>query len=258
MISSVRSNDVMKLIIILGLLFPFTTLALPVRYTELLDYVQEAPDQGDTKTCLYVASTGAMEIIANKKYDVKDPQPFGKYDLAESFLIHAPKTATQNKSMWEVPVLKFNRGYGININDWPYEPWNNTDTSDSAWTWRSWQNLPKVTLPQVETQKLFVFGNRWSTRVLNQTHVEKVKEALVTNRSPVLINYNDDGYWHVIVVVGYDDTLPGRCHELTPQECGERKGSFYVRDSFGIPVELRDYDWFKIKVNAAFVVKEKI
>lgn len=247
----------MKWISYLALLFPLTTFALPARYTELLDYVQEAPDQGDTKTCLYVASTGAMELIANKHFDVKNPQQFGKYDLAESFAIHAPKLGAQNKYMWEVPVLKFNRGYGIHINDWPYEPWNNTDASDSAWTWRSWESLPKVTLPKVETEKLFVFGNRWSTNVLNQTHVEKIKEALVKNRAPVLINYNDTGYWHVILVVGYDDNLPGTCFQISAEECGEKKGAFYVRDSFGIPYELRDYDWFRVKVNAAFVVREK-
>lgn len=247
----------MKTILFLALFLPITTLALPVRYTELLDYVQEAPDQGDTKTCLYVASTGAMELIANKVNDEKNPRPYGKYDLAESFVIHAPKLETSGKYMWEIPVLKFNRGYGIHISDWPYEPWDDTDASRSAWNWRSWQNLPKIELPKIETKKLFVFGNRWSTNVLNQSHIDQVKEALVTHRSPVLINYNDSGYWHVILVVGYDDNLPGRCHELTAQECGERKGAFYVRDSFGIPVELRDYDWFRIKVNAAFVVKEK-
>jgi hypothetical protein len=30
-----------------------------------------------------------------------------------------------------------------------------------------------------------------------------------------------------------------------------------VRDSFGVKVELRDYDWFKVKGNAAAVVKAK-
>jgi len=69
--------------------------ARPSSYTELLDYVQEAPDQGDTNTCLYVASTGAMELIANKEAGIKNPQPFGKYDLAESFVYNAPKTNTK-------------------------------------------------------------------------------------------------------------------------------------------------------------------
>lgn len=240
------------------LVFSFSAFAaLPPRFTELLDYVQEAPDQGDTKTCLYVASTGAVELIANKVNDVRNPGPGDRFDLAESFAIHAPKLETAGKHFWEIPVLKFNRGYGIHINDWPYEPWNGTDASNDVWDFRAWSNLPRVTLPKVETIPLFVLGNRWSTKILNQTHIDKVKEALVTHKAPVMINYNDTGYWHVILIVGYDDELPGRCHELTDQECGEKKGAFYVRDSFGIPVELRDYDWYRIKGNAAFVVKEK-
>jgi hypothetical protein len=244
------------IIITLGLL-SFSAMALPERYTELLDYVQEAPDQGDTGTCLFVASTGAMELIANKHHNITNPLPFGKYDLAESFLIHAPATVTKGKYMWEVPVLKFNNGFGINVNDWPYDPWDDTDTSSEVWNYRSWENLPKVKLPPVETIPLFVIGTRWSTNVLTDEHLTKIKDALVTHRSPVMVNINDSGYWHVILIVGYDDTVPGSCFEITPEECGERKGAFYVRDSFGIPFELRDYDWGKIKINAAFVVKEK-
>lgn len=242
--------------IFLALLLPLTSFALPVRYTELLDFVQEAPDQGDTKTCLYVASTGAMELIANKKEGIRSPRPGDKFDLSESFTINAPKHTT-GKYWWETPVRKYNIGYGIHISDWPFEPWNGTDASSTAWNNRAWQKLPRVQVPAVETIPLFVFGNRWSTNVLKEVHVNQIKEALVRYEAPVLINYNDMGYWHVILIVGYDDELPGRCHELTDEECGERKGSFYVRDSFGVPVELRDYDWYRVKGNAAFVVREK-
>ena len=230
--------------------------ALPARYTDLLDFVQEAPDQGDTKTCLYVASTGAMELIANKKEGIRNPQPGDKYDLSESFTINAP-TLTTGKYWWETPVRKYNRGYGIHISDWPFEPWNGTASSSAPWNNRPWQNLPKVAVPNVDTIPLFVIGNKWSTNVLTASHVEMVKEALVKYQAPVMINYNDMGYWHVILIVGYDDELPGRCHELTAEQCGEKKGAFYVRDSFGVPFELRDYDWYRIKGNAAFVVREK-
>ena len=81
------------------LLIPFacTLLSLaawarPDSYTELLDYVQEAPDQGETNTCLFVASTGAMELIANKEMGIKNPRPFGIYDLSESYVIWASDT----------------------------------------------------------------------------------------------------------------------------------------------------------------------
>lgn len=233
-----------------------TAFARPTSYTELLDYVQEAPDQGDTNTCLFVASTGAMELIANKVNGIKDPQPFGKYDLSESFVINAPNTVV--KSFFETPVLKFNNGYGINIKDWPYEAWNGAAVNSSVWNRHpQMSKLPRVELPQVETIKLFQFGNKWSTYVLNDSHVDQIKEALWKYKSPIIINYNDEDYWHVILIVGYDDNLPGECYDTDPKECEGDIGSFYVRDSFGVKVELRDYDWFKVKANAAAVVKAK-
>lgn len=232
--------------------------AIPSKYIELLDYVQEAPDQGQTNSCLYVASTGAMELIANKRHGIKNPQPYGPFDLAEAFTIHAPKYQDRGRYFWEKPILKFNRGgYGIHTNDWQHDAWNGTEPDRSIWRSIRWSGLPKVTLPQVDTVPLFVKGNRWSTNVLDMSHVQQIKHALWKNKAPVLINYNDNKYWHVILVVGYDDNIPGNCYQITDAECGSPLGAFYVRDSFGRVVEMRDYDWFRVRGNAAFAVKEK-
>lgn len=229
---------------------------IPQSYTGLLDYVQEAPDQGKSASCLFVASTGAMELIANKKHNIRNPKPYGEYDLSESFLIHAPDTVSiKDKYMWERPVLKFNNGFGIHINDWPYVAWDETTPSRDPWNDRDWQNMKRIPLPKVETRPLFVLGDRWSTNVLLQKHVDLVKQSLWENQTPVLINYNDNGYWHVILVVGYNDDLPGDCYQISKDDC-KSSGSFYVRDSFGIPVEVRSYDWFRIRANAAFLVRE--
>jgi C1A family cysteine protease len=228
----------------------------PAAYTELLDYVQEAPDQGETNTCLFVASTGAMELIANKVNGIKHPKPFGPFDLSESFVITAPITIS--KSFIETPVLKFNNGYGIHIKDWIYDAWKGSNINKSVWQKHpNYSQLPKVALPEIETIKLFQVGNKWSTRVLNDAHVEQIKDALWKYKSPVIVNYNDESYWHVVLIVGYDDNLPGECYDTNPKECEPTIGSFYVRDSFGVKVELRDYDWFRIKGNTAAVVKAK-
>jgi hypothetical protein len=228
---------------------------LPERYTGLLDYVQEAPDQGESDSCLYVASTGAMELIANKKHDIRNPEPYGDYDLSESFLIHAPATVTRGKYMWEIPVLKFNNGYGIHISDWPYVAWNGTSSTHDPWEPRDWDDMKKIPLPKVMTKPLFVLGDRWSMNVLSQKHIDQMKQTLWENKAPILINFNDNGYWHVVLIVGYDDTLPGDCYQIKKDQC-KSSGSFYVRDSFGIPVEVRSYDWYRVRGNAAFLVKE--
>lgn len=250
-----------KFVIFLTVIAPFSLWGreIPTRYTELLDYVQPAPDQGESSTCLFVGSTGAMELIANKKEGIKHPRPYGKYDLSESFIIHAPIHSAQNKYDFEVPVLKFNKGFGIHISDWDYTAWKGNYENNSVWSYRDWSGMKKIDLPKVETIPLFVRGNRWSTGVLNDSHVQQIKEALWKYKSPVLVNYNDDGYWHVILIVGYDDQLPGTCYDpaVPLAECNQDDvGSFFVRDSFGIPVEVRDYDWFRLMGNAAFVVKE--
>jgi C1A family cysteine protease len=62
--------------------------ALPESYTALLPFVRPAPDQGDTNTCWFVASTGAMELLLNKKDGLINQKAGSVNDLAESFLIY--------------------------------------------------------------------------------------------------------------------------------------------------------------------------
>jgi C1A family cysteine protease len=244
----------MKFYALLLILLSYQTFARPVAYTELLDYVQEAPDQGETNTCLFMASTGAMELIANKVNGIKNPEPGGPFDLSESWLVWASNTVT--KGFWDTPVLRFNNGYGVHANDWPYEAWNDNAINQSVWSKHpNFSRLPKVTLPKIETITLFQKGGRWSTNVIGKAEIEQIKEALWKYKSPVLVNYNDEDYWHVILIVGYDDNLTGECYDNDPKVCASDIGSFYIRDSFGIKVEVRDYDWFRVKGNAAFVVK---
>ncbi len=92
--------------------------------------------------------------------------------------------------------------------------------------------------------------------MLKPQDIEAVKAALVTYKSPVIVNYNDDGYWHVVLIVGYDNKVKGQCYEISPEECNKR-GSFYVRDSNGKRFEARAYNWFLYNGNAAAVVKLK-
>lgn len=237
------------------LLFPIISLARPDHYDELIDYVQEAPDQGEANTCLFMGNTGAMELLANKAAGIRNPAPYGTFDLAESYSMWAPESR-EAKSFFDAPVNRF-QGKGVHISHWPFEAWTDGRVNYSVWDRHpQLDTLPRVSLPQIETTKLFQFGNKWSTYVLNQSHVELVKDALWKNKGPVIINYNDEGFWHVILIVGYDDRLPGVCHDTNPKECSGT-GAFYVRDSFGVRVELRDYDWFRLKGNAAFAVKLK-
>jgi hypothetical protein len=154
-----------------------------------------------------------------------------------------------------------------------------------------WKTTPQdlaalnvMKLPQVQTRLLFDAtteeGGRWTAGVLQEKHIQMIKESLVQFKSPVVVNYNQGNYWHVVVIVGYDDeqvvqdrrvenALKGKLlpHwrkqiQKSLQSAGgqlRRKGVFYVRDSGGCgngrgqPYSIRSYDWFKYLGNAAFV-----
>lgn len=230
----------------------------PSKYTELIKYVQPAPQQGHTGTCLYVASTGAIELILNKKNKIKNPVPYGPNDLSESFLINAPfYYPSDGKSLWERIVLKFNNGFGIHIDDWPFDAWINFRVNRQVWDDRDITHFKKIYVPKIDTEKLFSFGNKWTTHVLDESHIDLIKKELWGNKSPIMVNYNHDGYWHMVLIVGYDDRLPGSCLLISSDECERDLGSFYVRDSAeGMGISVRDYDWFKTLGNTAIVIKE--
>jgi hypothetical protein len=248
----------MKCIITLSIIFSSSLYAArPEFYRDLIEYVQPGPDQGETNTCMFVANTGAIELLANKFHDIKNPQPGGTYDLSESDVINA-SFWENGTGYYDEPVHRFNRGWGIHISEWPYMAWNDTYVNYGVWNMHpNYYNLPHVALPQIESVYLFQYGKKFSTYVLMDKDIEAVKEALWKYKSPVLVNYVDDGFWHNILIVGYDDRIPGDCYDAEGPDCNPNAGAFYIRDSFGVPVELRSTDWFKVKGNAAFVVKLK-
>lgn len=240
------------------ILFTFLTHAhaLPARFTALLDYVQPGPDQGKTGSCAFVAATGAMELLLNQQHDMKDPQQFGPYDLSEPFLIHAPYKTPAGKTFFESVVYKFNAtGYSVPAIEWPLIAWINGERNMSAWQNQDHSRMTRIDLPKIETIKLFHTENRWATEVLDEDHVEQIKKAMVKHQAPILINYNDNKFWHVILIVGFDDNMEGECYQISSEDCQTSHGAFYVRDSFGKTIEIRDYDWFIKKANSAFVVK---
>lgn len=235
--------------------------ALPVRYNELLRYVQAAPDQGETNTCLFMASTGAMELLLNKRDKIRNPKAGGPNDISESFLIWQTNFVDRTNPSYhfiEEVVKKFNHGEAIHNKLWPYNAYN-SDGTDNMAVWErheQFDELTRMSVPAVKTELLFSRGKKWATDVLLPEDITAVKEALVTNKSPIIVNYNDDGYWHVVLIVGYDDKVKGKCYEIENEQCNKR-GAFYVRDSNGRRFEARAYNWFLHKGNAAAVVKLK-
>jgi hypothetical protein len=229
---------------------------IPKKYVDLRPYVQPAPDQGETNTCLFVAATGAIETLLNQKYDVRNPQPGDRFDLSERWTITYPNS--YGASDWRTEAItKFQDGWTLHQNVLPFE----AKTKEGAVNWDVWSmppnfyKLPKQVLKEkFEEFPLFIRGGKYATYVLTEKDLLTVKKALVQHEAPILITYNDEGWWHTILIVGYDDELKGDCY-FTPQEECRGRGAFFVRDSAGIALEARDYDWFRVNGNAAFVVR---
>ena len=235
-------------------LLPFQAYSRPVSYTDLLQYSTKAPDQAETNSCLFVGSTGTMEILYNKHFNLTNGN---RVDLAEQYIMWV--NSGNGYSWLDSVVLGFNNsGKAVLNKDLPFYAWNDNGSIHDVWSYpRGFSNLPTIEIPfDVGSKKLFHKGrNRWATYVLTQKDIELVKESLVKYESPILINYNDEGFWHVINIIGYDDNVEGQCYDYTPtNECAKNKGSFIVRDHFGVATEYRDTDWFRIKGNAAYVI----
>lgn len=246
----------MKLMLWIALIIPVLGYAnLPSSHTSLLKYVQEAPDQGDTATCLYMASTGAIELLLNKHYNITYPKRGDIHDISEIYTIN--QRARSSGTWHQVAIPRFNQGWAIHSNDLVFQAWNDDGSVNrSVWSRPSnWNQLPKMSIKEKFTsKKLFVRGkNRYSQYVIQKGDIEKIKQTLVDTDSPVLINYNHKRWWHAVLIVGYDDNAKGDCLHTPATECSGM-GAFWVRDSLGKETHLRDYDWFRVNGNAAISV----
>jgi hypothetical protein len=259
---------------------------LPSQYTELLNYAVAAPAQGKADSCLYMATTGAVEILANKYFGIKNPAVNSRYDLSERYAYSG--SVSEDKSWMENPVLKFNNG-GIRSEDLPY---------NSRYFWRGGNsNASKVKLPQFSTYWFLKSeeghrDGRFSYDVFSQEDFLKIKRMLVQYRSPIVLIHRTAGRnrsygywntWHTLVVIGYDDhaVLDEKCpliketiahiggtarkkiQEAVDRQGGCRsQGAFYIRDSEDpLPGESRvprfvkkSYDDMKILGNNAMMV----
>ena len=242
---------------ILIFLIGFAHPAFGASNTELNDYVIPSPNQGDAGTCAFMAATGAMEILIAKKNGAKFPQPEGPFDISERYTISAPESS-RSKSWFENYFLKFDSGEAVLQKDMPYEFYlSNGDMNYGVWNFPSnFHTAPRIQLPKIDTVFLFSAGGKYSRNVLNPSHIDIVKKALDQYRSPIIAVGNDEEYWHVVVITGYDDeATDGDCYELAPSACAGKRGAFYVRDSFGLGLEKRSYEWFLRRQSGAAVAR---
>lgn len=197
--------------------------------SSMLPYVQPSPDQDEAGSCLYMSLTGVAEWWLNKL----NPLPGGvqvqsENDLSERHLMNVTLDSNLNRN-WKTDTLLGLNTRGKLLRNRAYrfaKGWyrenaagrlvlatpNSADASYG--TMVNWINQvssapnDQAELPRFERTVIAKdpAGNQWNTAVMPNDIVERVKTALDTNGAPVQVIYNHVGYWHSVIIVGYDDS----------------------------------------------------
>jgi hypothetical protein len=215
-------------------------------FNELLPYVTPSPDQEDAGTCLFMSLTGVSEWwmmrLGNSKNFVQD----GPYDLSERWWVNQSTWSGNVKRIknWSTDGIylfnsqpaamnrqyRFTKGWYIERDDElqkvaPHTPGAKYDTGFN-WIDDSDRIGASVRLPKFNRRVIYADPkqNPWEIGQAPKDIVEKVKDALRIEKSPVQVIYNHEGFWHSIYVIGFDDSM-------SSQRCPFLKESFEAYSS---------------------------
>lgn len=205
---------------------------------ELLPYVLASPNQYDAGSCLFMATTGSMEILMGQQVDEDDIGYWGETDLSERYLMNASDYVGNDVIDWVLSDLiyayedlggsmldrdyPFQAGY---IKDGVYGVTEATPNESGAYfsCYYSWLNhLPDdwedmlVDTPAAERTVVFIdpdkdSNSQWAVALGDEEIIEQIKYELRTKNAPVMVVYNHFLYWHADIIVGYDDTVEYGC-----------------------------------------------
>jgi hypothetical protein len=185
----------------------------------LLPYVLASPNQFDAGSCLFMASSGAAEVMLNQHVPLGEIEYLGDTDLSERFLMNASVYVPASEMRWFLTDLIYSYNHlGGSMLDRDYPMATALDGS-SVVVFYSWTNdLPSdwedqlVPLPWLERTVVFADplkneDSQWNVALMDDTTVEQIKYVLRTKLAPVIVVYNHYLYWHSAMIVGYDDTV---------------------------------------------------
>jgi len=199
-------------------------------FSELTDYILAAPDQEDAGTCLYMSLTGILEWWTARLNPSMSRALNGAVDLSERFTVNAAsrpahRTGVRNWRTDSIEIFNslghaatnrsypFAKGYfrqssnGSYVGAVPSEPGALFGTLFNWVNHVSTANLERVPLPRFKREVLFEDprGDAWNVGVAPPDLAALVRLKLETRKAPVHVIYNHYGYWHAVVVVGFDD-----------------------------------------------------
>jgi hypothetical protein len=203
-------------------------------FHDLEPFALASPNQFDAGSCLFMANSGALEILMNQHTPAEQIQYGGDTDLSERFLMVAP----EHISSFEIPYELTDSLYAYNVlggsllsRDYPFCAGYVKDTASGSvvlaaatdpdaylscsYNWfdklpGNWQDL-LVPTPPVERTSIFVDplrdeDSQWRVGLFDNDTIAQIKHELRTKKAPVLVVYNHFLYWHTNVIVGFEDS----------------------------------------------------
>jgi len=196
---------------------------------DLLPYIVSSPDQENAGSCLFMSHTGITEVLINKIQNRTGEQ---RIDLSERYLMNLSKAGIGSDLIgnWKTDTIYRLNKTGINFEnqDFPYlKGWYKTVNGTRVFAEANengayygvranWviaidqaNSRMAINMPKFSREVLFAdpSGNRWNVATAPSDIVNKVKNALETRKSPVLVIYNHTGFWHAVMVTGYNDSV---------------------------------------------------
>jgi hypothetical protein len=201
-------------------------------FNELIPYITAAPDQEEANSCLYMSLTGIAEFWLMRSQNNTRFDMDGDFDLSERWwmnqsvytdnLKRVNNAYTDTIYLFNEEKSAFNRDYRF-TKGW-YKETKDDDIVkakpgapgakyDAVYNWFDDTDKVKkrdlITLPKFYRDVIYKDSeeNPWNIGEAPANIVEKIKESLVKYKSPVHVIYNHQGYWHAVVILGFDDNM---------------------------------------------------
>ncbi|MBU1238475.1 leucine-rich repeat domain-containing protein [Myxococcota bacterium] len=248
-------------------------------------FIYAAPNQYDAGSCVFMANTGAMEMLLNQHAPSESYAYEGETDLSERYLMNVyqmtpdppsryfitdlPYTYNHNGGSLLNSQYHFSLGYvkedaqGNRIQAEPDDP----DAYLSAYVnWfddlpEGWQGVLTST-PAIDRTIIFhdpvlTQNSIWNVGLMSDDVIDRIKYELRTKNAPVILVYNHFLYWHATVIVGYDDAMEftSDCPMVTSSVEYFRQQS---ADAYADKIETRMAEQGGCSLRGGFYVRDSI
>ncbi len=199
-------------------------------YNQLLPFVTPSPDQEEAASCMLMSLTGAVELWLHRINKAPRFIQDGNLDLSERWWMNVSNFTKYSKDIdyWfsDAALLfnstpsalnrnyRFAKGWLIETDEdyIPTAPNAAGAVYSTRFNWVSALDKvpgPFIKLPRFDRTVLMRDKNDdpWSIGKAPADIVEQVIAALKKYQAPVQVIYNHEGYWHSVIIVGYDEKM---------------------------------------------------